>query len=232
MARQKRINTKLEIVQVATELFLENGYTNVTISHIADEIGISKGNLTFHFPTKENILAELIKRLSDFQWKKMGTEVAIGHTSLIAYLFEITAMAGSCYENPIAKDLYVSAFTSPLSLRIVREAATKKAKQIFAPYRPDWTDTDYILAGNIVSGIEYAIFTTERQQEIALGRKISGTLNTIMKIYNVPKDVRDISIQKVLEMDYYEMGHRMLNEFYQYVEEVNQKALEQANNSI
>mgnify|MGYP003539276353 CR=1 FL=1 len=49
-------NTKYEILQCATRLFIEKGYTSTYVTSIASELGISTGNLTFHFPTKEHII--------------------------------------------------------------------------------------------------------------------------------------------------------------------------------
>ena len=43
-------NTKLEILQCATELFLEKGYTSAYVTAIANKLDISTGNLTFHYP--------------------------------------------------------------------------------------------------------------------------------------------------------------------------------------
>lgn len=225
VARKNKIDTRLEIIQVATTLFLEKGYTNVTVSELSKKVGISKGNLTFYFSTKEHVLAELIKMLVDFQWQMLRKEIISGRTLLIASLFEITAMAESCYDDPIARDLYVSAYRSSLSLRIIRESDTKKAIEIFTEFCPEWERTDFVLAENIVSGIEYAIFTTEREQQIPLDKKIEGSLDVILKIYNVPEEVRRETIQMVFGMDYRNVGHRMLAGFRQYVEEVNRRAL-------
>lgn len=227
MARKNRIDTKLEIKQVALHLFLEKGFTNVAVSEISKEIGISKGNFTFHYATKEHLLTELIQDLCAFQWLIMKKEVE-KNNSLMAYLFELTTMAGSCYNNPVAKDLYVSAYTHPMSLRTIRENDTEKAKRIFAEYCPDWTEKDFALAENIVSGIEYAMFVTEHEEEITLGEKIAATLDAIMKLYNVPQDIRETSLKKVLAMDYRKIGQRILKEFRDYVEMVNQKELEEA----
>ena len=61
MAHKKRRNTtKLEIIQVASRLFLERGYSKTTIKAIADELDISSGHLMFYFPTKEHLLAVLV----------------------------------------------------------------------------------------------------------------------------------------------------------------------------
>lgn len=227
MARKKKINTKLEIKQLALHLFLEEGL-DVKVSRITNELGISKGNFTFHYPTKEHLLAELIKDLCEFQWIVMEKEVEEEHSPLLAYLFELTTMAGSCYNNPVAKDLYVSAYIHPMSLRTIRENDTEKAMQIFAEYCPDWTKKDFAIAENIVSGMEYAMFVTEHEEEITLGEKIEATLDAIMKIYNVPKDVRETSLKKVLAMDYCKIGQRILKAFCDYVDMVNRKELEEA----
>ena len=62
MARiNKRELTRLEIIQVASECFLENGYSNTSIKTICKELDMSPGNVTFYFPTKEHLLAELVE---------------------------------------------------------------------------------------------------------------------------------------------------------------------------
>ena len=69
MTDKKMLNTKYEILQCATKLFLEKGYTDAYVTTIAKLLHISTGNLTFHFPTKEHILAELVRELCAFQWQ-------------------------------------------------------------------------------------------------------------------------------------------------------------------
>ena len=69
MARRTAYTTRKEIIQVATKKFLELGYSNRSAKTISEEVGISTGNLTFHYPTKEHLLAKLTEMLCDFQWK-------------------------------------------------------------------------------------------------------------------------------------------------------------------
>jgi AcrR family transcriptional regulator len=52
-------------------LFSRKGYSNVTMRELAVEIGVSTGTLYHYFPTKENVLGELIawageKNISDY----------------------------------------------------------------------------------------------------------------------------------------------------------------------
>lgn len=51
--------TKARILETARRLFNEQGYGNVTIRMIALELGISPGNLNYHFKTREDILDAL-----------------------------------------------------------------------------------------------------------------------------------------------------------------------------
>lgn len=52
--------TKDAILQTAKRLFGERGYNAVSTADIADAVGISKGNLTYHFKKKEDIVAALL----------------------------------------------------------------------------------------------------------------------------------------------------------------------------
>jgi AcrR family transcriptional regulator len=53
-------DTKQKILDASLQLFNENGINNVRLQQIADETGISVGNLAYHFNNKEAITESLI----------------------------------------------------------------------------------------------------------------------------------------------------------------------------
>jgi len=52
-----------QILQTARQLFNEQGASNVTTNHIAAAMGISPGNLYYHFRSKEAIIAAIVEQM-------------------------------------------------------------------------------------------------------------------------------------------------------------------------
>lgn len=58
-----RKNIKSEIIQAAKKLFNERGYNDVSTQNLADVMGISKGNLNYHFKRKEDIIEAVVEEM-------------------------------------------------------------------------------------------------------------------------------------------------------------------------
>ncbi len=225
MARiDKRALTRLEIVQVASKLFLEKGYTDTPIKAICQELDMSPGNVTFYFPSKEHLLAELVEMLSRFQREFMEREANEGFSSVMAICLELTAMATMCEDDAIAKDFYIASYSSPLCLDIIRKSDVQRAAEVFREYRPDWTAEQFTEAEILVSGIEYATLMTAGD-DVPLETRIRGALDNILGIYGVPEATREQKIAKVFAMDYRSIGKRVLEEFKEFVKQENEQAL-------
>lgn len=225
---RKKVNNaiKMAMVRVANRMFLERGFSNTSVKAIAQELGISTGHITFYYPTKGHLLALLVEKLCDFQWQMMNQTVDEGKTSLMAICLELVAMAAICEENEIAKDFYLSSYTNPMCLEIIRKSDTRRAKEVFGEYCADWNDENFAEAETLVSGIEYATLMTT-PASASLEVRIAGALNQIMTLYNVPADVRKMKIDKVLAMDYGNIGRRIFTEFTEYIDSENSRLLEE-----
>ncbi len=218
--------TKLEIIQVASSMFLDVGYSKTSPQTISRELEISTGNLTYHYPTKDHLLAAVVEMLCDFQWKMMEQEAGEGISSVMAICLELMVMAAACEENEVAKDFFTSAYQSPMCLDIIRKNDMERAKKVFKNYCEGWSDEQYAEAETLVSGIEYSTLMTT-SVSAALDVRISGALNLILSIYNVPQEIRKAKTEKVLAMDYRKLGNRILKEFIDYVKKTNDDSFDE-----
>lgn len=213
----KKESTKEKVLHTSMSLFLEKGYSKTTVKMVCDELKISKGNFTFYFHTKEDVLAELVRLLCDFQLKLIDYEADKGLDSLMSICIERMTVAAACEQNEAARDFFVSTFQSPLCLEHLRNNHVERAKIIFFEHCKDWNDLQFVEAEILVQGIDYATIISDIA-DLPLKTRLSGALNQILSIYNVPEEIRKEKIEQVLSMDCKALGKRVLTEFKSYVE--------------
>ena len=227
MARiDKGALTRIEIIGEATKQFLENGYSNTTVSSIAKALEMSPGNLTFHYPTKEHLLTELADMLCKFQWEMMEREANEGVSSIMAVCLELTTMLSASEDDEVIKDFFLASYASPLCLDLIRRNDAQRAKTVFGAYCPDWTDEQFAEAEMLVSGIEFATLMTAGDP-VPLESRITAALNNILSIYCIPEETRSLKLKKVFAMDYKTLGKRVRTAFKEFVAETNEKAFQE-----
>ena len=68
------MSTKEKLVSRALELFNENGIEYVGMRELAADLGMRVGNVTYYFPTKDDLVMELISGLRDLNSKTIGPD--------------------------------------------------------------------------------------------------------------------------------------------------------------
>ncbi len=96
------MTTKEKIISSSIRLFNEHGLVNVRLQQIADDVGISVGNVAYHFYSKEAIIEKIVTQLSEilkpiFDEHKefpglldFDTQLARYYHSLLQYSFFFT----------------------------------------------------------------------------------------------------------------------------------------------
>lgn len=77
LRRQPRIDVgkirRGQIVEAATAIIAEQGLQNLSLSEIEKRAGMSRGQLTYYFPAKEDILLAVFDRLLELTYQRIGT---------------------------------------------------------------------------------------------------------------------------------------------------------------
>src|SRR3954453_11450200 len=79
----KKRRTRQEISNVATRMFIERGFDEVTIAEVAAAAGVAKMTVTNHFPRKEALVLDLHEEIVTAPARAV-TERAAGESALAA----------------------------------------------------------------------------------------------------------------------------------------------------
>ncbi|ASJ98398.1 MULTISPECIES: TetR/AcrR family transcriptional regulator [Shewanella] len=87
------MKTRDKIVHASLALFNEHGERSITTNHIAAHLGISPGNLYYHFRNKEDIIRSIFKLYEQhlesgfqpYEGKKVDVDLLIGYFDALFY---------------------------------------------------------------------------------------------------------------------------------------------------
>lgn len=213
-------------------MFLEKGFTGTSAKAISNELNISTGNLTFYYPTKEHILLELTKDITQFHTKSIDKILKNEKNDLYSYCWEVTAQIVLCEENEQAKDIYLAIYSHPLTLQYVKDWTAEKNQKILGERLSDWTLERFRRVENVTCCIERSALTEACTDVYTIEDKIRLILTCLLKIYDISFEERETVIKKILETDYRKMGHDLLKRLTRYVKNQNKQALNEAINEI
>lgn len=209
-------------------MFMEKGFTNTSAKAISNELNISTGNLTFYFPTKEHILLELTKEITQFHTKCIDRVTKNDCDDLFAYCWEVTAQITLCEDYEQVRDIYLAIYSHPSTLQYVKDWTAEKNHRILGERLSDWTLERFRRVENVACCIERSALTEPCTENYTLEDKIRLILTCLLKIYDISQQDREAVINKILETDYRKTGHSLHRQLAQYIEKHNQQILEDA----
>ena len=152
------------IVEVAYQLFYQQGYEHTTFADIADIVQISRGNFYYHFKSKEEILDAVIKlRLANTcemleRWESSGENAGDRIESFIGILIEnqTKIMAFGCPVGTLTSELAKLNHTSQ-----------PPVNSLFTLFR-SWLSEQFILLGHEADADKLAMHILARSQGVAM----------------------------------------------------------------
>lgn len=157
-------STQDRIVETADRLFYEGGFEATSFADIAQAVGISRGNFYYHFKTKDDILAAVIRRrirttraMLDM-WEAGGTAPSERIISFIRILVtnRTKIMAFGCPVGTLCSELAK-----------LDHAAQGRAADVFGVFR-DWLAGQFRELGHGRNADELALHLLARSQGIAV----------------------------------------------------------------
>jgi len=167
-------STKERIIKAADTLFYQRGYTYTSFSDIVKSTGLSKGNITYHYKSKEDILNAVIEtRLqktrhtltaldNDFSSGKERLDKFI--TNLLGGKTELSRYG--CPNGTLASELSKNKdFPSAFNRSIFEEMRTWLAKQFQDVTQSSQQDADSMAMDLLMRAQGICVFSAAYQDE-------------------------------------------------------------------
>lgn len=85
-------DTRQRILDIARELFNRHGLPRVGVREVARAAGISPGNLAYHFPTRDHLVAALVLELHQLNGRSLFADLPADFSLVTLYRTAVAAM--------------------------------------------------------------------------------------------------------------------------------------------
>lgn len=100
-----------QIVEAAGAVIAERGLQNLSLSEIEKKAGMSRGQLTYYFPTKENILLAVFDRLVQEMCRRVGSPACQPNSSPLGWEWIEHLLEKVLGQGPISPVFHVLQYT-------------------------------------------------------------------------------------------------------------------------
>lgn len=163
MKATRKTATRDQIIEVADRLVYQKGFEYMAFADIAGAVGISRGNVTFHFKTRDEIMAAVIElrlertRQMLERWEAEGEDARDRIRSFIHILITNRTKI-LLYGCPVG--------TLCTELAKLDHPALPHANKVFGLFR-DWLSRQFSLLGCTAAANAMALHLLARSQGIA-----------------------------------------------------------------
>ncbi len=194
---------KTRIVKVSAKHFFEKGYLNTPIRWITDgaQIGISSFNNIF--PTKEDILCEIVPIVMQKQFA-VTQEILKDKTEdkLMFFATETVLQLHMAELNENVRDVYTAMYSFLKPQAIIQNLITSRWEEIFKEYLPNHTTSDFYQLEIATGGVMRGFMIVPCDMWFLMDKKVESFLECSLKLYDIPKEKISEAIQFVKQIDF------------------------------
>lgn len=199
--RKDGAKTRKKILSVCVRLFLQQGYKETTVTQIVREAGITRGSYQNQFPTKDAVLMELVKTMFSNQFDMARSIAGDDLPPVYIYAVETSIQLALTELNENLRELYIESYTHPDTAEYIYLQTTSELKNIFAPYLPDHSESDFYDMEIGTSGLMRSYMAKRCDIHFPLQRKLECFLTAAMRVYRVPEEDQEKVLAFIAVLD-------------------------------
>lgn len=199
--RKDGAKIRKKILSVCVRLFLQQGYKETTVTQIVREAGITRGSYQNQFPTKDAVLMELVKTMFSSQFDMARSIAGDDLPPVYTYAVETSIQLALTELNENLRELYIESYTHPDTAEYIYLQTTSELKNIFAPYLPDHSESDFYDMEIGTSGLMRSYMAKRCDIHFPLQRKLECFLTAAMRVYRVPEEDQEKVLAFIAVLD-------------------------------
>lgn len=199
--RKDGAKTRKKILSVCVRLFLQQGYKETTVTQIVREAGITRGSYQNQFPAKDAVLMELVKTMFSSQFDMARSIAGDDLPPVYTYAVETSIQLALTELNENLRELYIESYTHPDTAEYIYLQTTSELKNIFAPYLPDHSESDFYDMEIGTSGLMRSYMAKRCDIHFPLQRKLECFLTAAMRVYRVPEEDQEKVLAFIAVLD-------------------------------
>lgn len=215
MPRPSSEEAKRRILSTCVRLFIQKGYHNTTVAEILKDAKVSNSTFQNIFRAKDGVLLALAEFMFDSQFAAARRVNQPERCPAYLYAVETAIQLAVTERNENIRDVYVEAYTNPETAAYLVERTSEKVREIFAPYNPELTPSDFFELDIGTSGLMRSYMTCPCNVYFTLERKITRFLRMSLMLYHVPEAEIEDCITRVLELDIRSISDRIMNKLFE-----------------
>ena len=216
--RKDGAKTRKKILSVCVRLFLQQGYKETTVTQIVREAGITRGSYQNQFPTKDAVLMELVKTMFSSQFDMARSIAGDDLPPVYTYAVETSIQLALTELNENLRELYIESYTHPDTAEYIYLQTTSELKNIFAPYLPDHSESDFYDMEIGTSGLMRSYMAKRCDIHFPLQRKLECFLTAAMRVYRVPEEDQEKVLAFIAVLDIEAVASEIVQKVFSMLE--------------
>lgn len=212
--RRTREEVTEAILAACVQLFLEQGYNRTTLAQIAKAAGVSISSFQNIFVNKEGVLLELSRIMFAGQFDAARNLDGRELTPVAVYAAETAIQLTLTELNENIREVYVAAYSNPSAAEYICKRTADELEQIFLPYNPECTSSDFYELDIGSSGLMRGFMARKCDRYFTLEKKLTRFLTMALRAYNVPEEEIDQVLAFVLSLDIRAISESIMHKLF------------------
>lgn len=176
----KKSDTKERILNEAIKLLAEKGYEAVSVSDIADAVGIKAPSLYKHYKSKSAIFESILNRMRDADYKKAKNyEMPDGNEKITEISFETIRGYSKAMLAYWTEESFSCSFRKMLT---IEQYKSEKMAKLYE---------NYISCGPVEYMADiFSVITSDREEAYSLAVEFYGPMYLLYGIYDKTNDLQ------------------------------------------